>query len=180
VLFTLGDFMNAQRLIGIVLLVGAGLSLLLGIVLTAVGLSSSGLEAGGAFVTFGCFGLVAVLGALAGVWMLLRGNRQAGIDAENARQRKLLDLVLTRGRITIPEATRELGATQEQVHQWLRNLVGLGIFSGYINWDEGTLFSQEAEKLRGMEKCASCGGQVSLAGKGIIKCEYCGTEYYLS
>ncbi|HUN22806.1 MAG TPA: hypothetical protein PK299_06720 [Anaerolineales bacterium] len=172
--------MNSQRLIGSVLLAGAALSLLLGIILTAIGFSTGGLEAGGAFVTFACFGLGAVFAAGAGIWMLLRGNKQASIDAENARQRKLLDLVLTRGRITIPEATRELGATQEQVHQWLRNLVGMGIFSGYINWDEGTLFSQEAEKLRGMEKCASCGGQVSLAGKGIIKCEYCGTEYYLS
>ena len=48
-------------------------------------------------------------------------------------------------------------------------LVGLQVFSGYINWDDGILYSSEASKLRELDKCKNCGGEITLAGKGIVR-----------
>ena len=67
-------------------------------------------------------------------------------------------------------------AVQDMVHR----LVGLQVFSGYVNWNEGVLYSAEASELRKLEKCENCGGEITLAGKGIVVCKYCGTEYFLS
>jgi tRNA(Ile2) C34 agmatinyltransferase TiaS len=55
----------------------------------------------------------------------------------------------------------------------------MGVFSGYVNWDEGTLYSEQASELRNMTQCKNCGGNLTLAGKGVIKCPFCGTEYFL-
>ncbi len=59
-------------------------------------------------------------------------------------------------------------------------LVGMELFNGYINWDEGKLYSVEAAGLVNLTSCKNCGGQIKLAGKGVSKCPYCGTEYYLA
>jgi tRNA(Ile2) C34 agmatinyltransferase TiaS len=41
------------------------------------------------------------------------------------------------------------------------------------------LYSAEVSALRGTTRCKHCGGEVTLAGKGVIKCPFCGTEYFL-
>jgi tRNA(Ile2) C34 agmatinyltransferase TiaS len=61
----------------------------------------------------------------------------------------------------------------------LHELVGMGLFAGYVNWDEGMLYSRQASELRQLSQCENCGGQLELAGKGVIRCPYCGTEYFL-
>ena len=55
----------------------------------------------------------------------------------------------------------------------------MGLFSGYINWDEGMLYSVEARNLRELENCRVCQGKLELAGKGVVQCPYCDTEYFL-
>jgi tRNA(Ile2) C34 agmatinyltransferase TiaS len=59
-------------------------------------------------------------------------------------------------------------------------LVGLQVFSGYINWDQGILYSSDASKLRELTQCKNCGGEIQLVGKGVVKCKFCGTEYFLT
>jgi len=68
----------------------------------------------------------------------------------------------------------------DSVKDMVYQLVGLQVFSGYINWDQGILYSSEASKLLELDKCKNCGGEITLAGKGIVRCKYCGTEYFLS
>jgi len=48
-----------------------------------------------------------------------------------------------------------------------------------VNWDEGMLYSEQASELRERSTCAVCGGQLELAGQGVIRCPYCSTEYFL-
>jgi tRNA(Ile2) C34 agmatinyltransferase TiaS len=62
----------------------------------------------------------------------------------------------------------------------LYSLVGLGLCSGYINWDKGVLYSSEASKLRDLKQCPNCGGEIVLSGKGVARCRFCGTEFFLS
>ena len=114
-----------------------------------------------------------------GVYMIVRGQAVAQDETEAKQQRRLLDMVTTRGQVSLSAAAIELQAPRERVKNWVYRLVGLGVFTGYINWDDGTLFSAEAAQLRDLTACKKCGGNVKLAGKGVVKCPYCGTEYFL-
>jgi len=73
-----------------------------------------------------------------------------------------------------------LHSSRDEVQSMLYELVNMGLYSGYINWKEGTLYSSEASELRNLDRCKNCGGKLELAGKGVIRCPYCGTEYFLS
>jgi hypothetical protein len=115
-----------------------------------------------------------------GVFLLIQGGREEAAMAEVAQQRKLLNIVKTQGQVTIGDAVLELGSTYDQAKEWIYDLVGKGLFSGYVNWEEGILYSQQASQLRGETRCKHCGGEVNLAGKGVSRCPFCGTEYFLS
>jgi DNA-directed RNA polymerase subunit RPC12/RpoP len=99
--------------------------------------------------------------------------------AEVQKQKQILNMVTTRGQISIAETALELDVSRDQIKAWVYDLVGKGLFSGYINWKDGRLISRRAADLRG-NQCPQCGGQVELSGKGVVSCPYCGTEVYLT
>ena len=86
----------------------------------------------------------------------------------------------SRGEISLSDLALELGTKADDLRDMIDSLVGLQVFSGYINWEKGVLYSTDASQLRGLEKCKNCGGEIKLVGKGIITCKFCGTEYFLS
>jgi hypothetical protein len=170
---------SSGKIIGIIL-VGAGVVLCLGIsiwlIVTAIGKElTAGGAALGAIITL-------VLSAPlvgGGIFLFIQGSREEKAMAEVSRQRKVLNIVKTRGQITIDDLVLEVDATYDQVKEWVHDLVGKGLFSGYINWEEGTLYSQQASQLKDVSHCKHCGGEVNLAGRGVVRCPYCGTEYFL-
>jgi Fe2+ or Zn2+ uptake regulation protein len=115
-----------------------------------------------------------------GLFVMLRGRREESAQAEADQQRKLLDMVMARGQISVSDVIIELQSDFQSVKDIIYRLVGLGVFSGYVNWDEGTLYSAEAADLHAISECKNCGGSVSFAGKGVQQCPHCGTEYFLA
>ena len=86
---------------------------------------------------------------------------------------------MTRGRVSIPDLAIEGNLTRDQVRDYIYDLIGKDLFRGYVNWDKGELVSAEAAQIKD-GTCPNCGGQLELAGKGLVRCPFCGTETYLS
>jgi hypothetical protein len=139
----------------------------------------SGLDRNAAILGLAIAAIVALPLAGIGVFMIMRGQQDVKTEAVAQKQRRLLDMVTTRGELPIADAAVELQVPRDELKNWIYRLVGLGVFSGYINWDDGILFSAQASQLRDLTNCKKCGGEVKLAGKGVVKCPYCGTEYFL-
>jgi uncharacterized membrane protein len=172
--------MSGTRLFGILLtILGLGITAIAGLWISS-NLSSGTLEPGGALLTaFFVFVVVAIL-LIAGIYLFLRSGREAQRQSEMETQRRLIDIVKSRGEVDVHQLALELHTPMDMVKSLTHQLVGLGVFSGYVNWDAGTLYSADAKALREMERCKNCGGELKLVGKGVITCPYCGTEYFLS
>jgi hypothetical protein len=169
------------RTVGIILVaVALAICLLGGLFFGVGGATSQSASVGGNILGFVLLVVVLVL-PMAGVggYLLVKGRKEQAEDQQAAMQRKILDMVKTRGKVNVSDVVVELQSSLPAVRDMVYKLVGMGVFSGYVNWDEGTLYSTEASELRGIEQCKNCGGNLTLAGKGIIKCPFCGTEYFL-
>lgn len=168
------------RVVGaILILVGVVLGIL-AVAWLGTGLREETLEGSGAILgLILAFGFVVLPLVGGGVYFLIRGRAEARELATVQEQRRLLDIVSTRGQVAISELVLEMKSSRDAVQGDLYDLVGRGLFSGYVDWRKGVLYSVEASKLQGQRHCPNCGGEVELAGKGLIKCPYCGAEIFL-
>jgi DNA-directed RNA polymerase subunit RPC12/RpoP len=109
--------------------------------------------------------------------MSSRGEIKAESKAD--KERAILNSVMTRGRVSVADLAIEGNLTRDQVRDFIYDLIGKDLFRGYVNWDRGELVSAEAAEIK-EGSCPNCGGRLELAGKGLVRCPYCGTEIYLS
>lgn len=167
-----------SRLIGIILIAAGGL-VFFGISAISI-FSSLGPEGsiGGAILGIVISLFVALPLEAGGVFLLVRSRSEAARQVDASRQRKILDMVKTQGQVDISDLVFDLNSTTGQVRDDIYKLVGMGLFTGYVNWSKGTLYSKEASQLTG-QSCPNCGGEQSFGGKGVITCKYCGTDVFL-
>ncbi len=170
---------NSGKLIGALLILGGIACGALGGVWSAVNQAEGKLESSGMIFAIALIAVIALPLIGAGVFVLARAAREDVELARVAKQRKLMNLVLTQGQVRLAEVALEMNASRDEVKAWLNDLVGKGLFSGYVNWDEGVLYSRQASQLKD-NRCPKCGGEVKLAGKGVVTCPYCGTEIFLA
>jgi hypothetical protein len=172
--------MNQGRLIGVMMIVvGFGVAIIAGLYL-AVQVSNDELEAGGAVVGAALAFIVVAPFVGFGIFMFVKGGQEAEEESVMQKQRQLLDIVKSRGQVDVNNLALELNLSVDKVQNLVHQLVGLQVFSGYINWDDGTLFSSEASNLHDLQECKKCGAPIELVGKGVVACRFCGTEYFLT
>ena len=166
------------KVAGIILIVSGIAVCVIGAAVFGV-FTMAGLTASGVGVGVILLGVISLPLFGAGVFLIIKSGQEGKDDEIIAKQRKILDMVAARGQVRISDLALELKSSREQVQNWIYNLVGMGLFSGYINWEDGVLYSMQASQLKDKTTCMRCGGQVTLAGKGVSKCQHCGTEYFL-
>ena len=114
-----------------------------------------------------------------GLYFLLQSKgRGEGQQSKADKERAILNAVMTRGRVSLADLAIESNSSRDQVRDYIYDLIGKDLFRGYVNWDKGELVSAEAAQIKD-GTCPNCGGAVELAGKGLVRCPYCGTETYL-
>ncbi|MGH2592449.1 MAG: hypothetical protein ACRDGG_02945 [Anaerolineae bacterium] len=170
---------SSGKLIGVMLIVAALACGVLGGSWVLGNRADGTLEAGGAILAVALVAVIVLPLLGAGFFLLVRAGREDVELARVARQRKVLNIVLTQGQARIADVALQMEASRDEVKAWLHDLVGKGLFSGYVNWDEGVLYSRQASQLKG-NRCPNCGGEVKLAGKGVVTCPFCGAEIFLA
>ncbi|MBI1277204.1 MAG: hypothetical protein GC179_03655 [Anaerolineaceae bacterium] len=172
--------MNSGRLVGIILIVvGFGIAVIAGLWLASQ-VSAGQVQSGGALIGAGLAFIPVALLVGFGIYLYVQGGKEAETESEMQKQRQLLDIVKSRGQVAVSDLALEMKTNVDTVKSMVHQLVGLQVFSGYINWDKGILYSSDASNLRDLQKCKNCGGEIKLAGKGVVVCPFCGTEYFLT
>jgi hypothetical protein len=174
--------MSRGRIVGIIL---AGVGVVMCLACSAWALVArrqpeGGLQASGLVLALAGIIIVSLIPFGVGVYLYLKGGQEEKELAEVEKERKVLSMVQARGQVKVSDVALEVGVNLDQVKEYVYDLVGKGLFSGYINWKEGALYSKEASELKGSNKCPNCGGELELAGKGVITCSYCGADIFLS
>jgi DNA-directed RNA polymerase subunit RPC12/RpoP/predicted transcriptional regulator len=169
------------RTLGIILIAIAAIVLVVAALWLVVEPLQAGGSIGGALLGLMIVLLIFVLpiGA-AGVYLLTKSNQEATQYAEIAQQKKILNMVLTQGKVSLSDVAVELDLPIDTVENMVRDLVGKNLFSGAINWKDGILYSKQASELKTDRKCPNCGGQLELVGKGVIECPFCGSDVFLA
>ncbi|MBI3733685.1 MAG: PCI domain-containing protein [Chloroflexi bacterium] len=126
-------------------------------------------------------GMATVLSLLvfaAGGFLALKGRQEAAELAEVEKERTILNMVQTQGKVKISDIALQMQLNREQVKNYIYDLVGKGLFTGYINWNDGVLVARQASEMQ-TTKCPNCGGEREVVGKGVVKCPYCGSELFV-
>jgi hypothetical protein len=174
--------MNSGKIIGIILIGSALIVAAISLAWLASGLADdeSNLRLSGA-VLGGAVILIAIVLPLlaAGIFAFNKGRTEERAMAHVGRQRKMLGIVEAAGQISIADLALQMQGTRDSVREDLYDLVSKGLFSGYVDWDRGVLYTQQASELRGRQTCPNCGGQFEISGKGLLRCPFCGAEIFL-
>lgn len=146
----------------------------------SVALGTGETSAGG--MTLGIVLALLVFGLLfgAGVYLFRKGTVEQKQFEVVRQEKKILNMVLVQGQVTIAELVAELQEPRDRVEDMIRDIVGKRLFSGAINWDRGVLYSVESQQLTDGRTCPNCSGQLVFAGKGLVKCPFCGSEVFLT
>jgi ribosomal protein S27E len=170
---------GSGRIIGLILIGVGALVAILGIMyfLTNTETDPSAKTLGIGF----CLVPAAVIAGF-GVWFMMQGKTETAQFAEVEKQKKILNMVATQGTVQLGNIALETGMTLDQVKNALYDLVGKGLFTGYVDWKGGKLVSADAAAINQAVisgKCPNCGAPQVVGGKGVIRCEFCGTEFFI-
>jgi hypothetical protein len=117
-----------------------------------------------------------------GVWFLMQGRSETTQFAEVEKEKRVLNIIATQGTVQLSGVALETNMTMDQVKSAIYDLVGKGLFTGYVDWKAGKLVSSDAAVINQAVitgKCPNCGAPQVVGGKGVIRCDYCGAEFFI-
>jgi len=170
--------MGQGKTVGVILIAIALVIFLVAGLFLLSGMSEGRLRGSGLMLGLGLT-LVLVLPLLAvGAVMLRQGRGEARQFAQAEQEKRILNIVQTHGQVRVGDVVIEMNLTRDQVRDYIYDLVGKGLFTGYINWQDGILYTRQASEMQ-TTKCPNCGGVREVVGKGVVKCPFCGSELFL-
>src|SRR2546421_4920714 len=176
---------GSGRIIGLALIV-LGIIIVVVTAIWVYGASNASngvqLNTGGAALTIGCALLIGAIVAIFGVWFLMQGRSETTQFAQVEKEKRILNIIATQGTVQLPNLSLEMNMPMDQVKAAIYDLVGKGLFTGYVDWKAGKLVSADAAVINDAVltgKCPNCGAPQVVGGKGVIRCEYCGAEFFL-
>ncbi len=156
--------MNQGKTLGLIL-VGIGAAILLLVVLWALSNTELAATAKILAVFFGAIVSAPLIGF--GIYTLTKGQAEASEEKVIAKQRKLLNMVMTQGQVNIAEATLELGTSRDETKQLIYDLIGKQLFSGYVDLGRGySIFVGRNQIDRG-RPMPQMRGQAPVGGKRV-------------
>ncbi len=171
---------NTPKMIAIVLFVLAIGWALAGASFVLAAHSAGKVDAPATALGLGLFVGLPALGLLIGAGVLFRIGGQVGHELSDiTEERAILDAVNARGEVFLPQLAAEMHTSPDSVRDAVYRLAGKDLFTGYADWKEQKLYSKEASKMTEGGVCPNCGGKLELAGKGTIRCPYCGTDIFM-
>ncbi len=171
--------MNVGKTVGWIAIAIAVAAVVLSAVFLGSGVATHKLTVPGAILGFILFGaLPAIFLGAVGVYLIIKGKAEAKEQAEADKMQRLLGLIQSHGQVSLAQVMIEMKMTREEITQMIYNLVSLGLFTGYIDWDAMTFYASDAAKIVS-NVCPNCGGTREFVGKGIVKCPYCGATIFI-
>lgn len=171
--------MNNGKTVGGIL-IGVGLVIFIVVAMfIGSGIGTGQVGVAGAVLGIGLFGVLPLLllGG-GGLYLFMKGQGEAREMAEVRKKERLLGIIQAQGKVSLSTMMLESKMSRDDVKTAIYDLVNLGLFSGYIDWQSQTFYSQDASRV-GSNKCPNCGGVRELVGKGVVKCPYCGVELFI-
>lgn len=89
-------------------------------------------------------------------------------------QRKLIDALTETDQTRLDRLAEEIGVPVDHVAAALHNLIDLGLFSGAVAWDSGTVYPRPAGYLNTLSTCVHCGESFHTAPSA---CPVCRAQY---
>ena len=173
--------MGRGKIMGpILIVVGVGI-FLLATAFVVLGYSSGRTqEITSVVLGIGCFGLapLAVLGGV-GTYLLISGRKEEAEEELIRKKERILGLIQAQGQASVSTIMLEMSLNREEVTNAIYELVSMGLFSGYIDWDKLEFYSKDAVVI-GSNQCPNCGGVRELVGRGVVKCPYCGVSLFVA
>ncbi|NPA05928.1 MAG: hypothetical protein GXO54_00800 [Chloroflexi bacterium] len=157
----------------------AGVTVFAALAFMGVGYAAGKVSAAGALLGIILFGLLPAAMLAGGGIYLLAQARKAEAEAEHTRKlERILGMIQAHGQVPIDQIMLEMHMTREQVQNAIYELVSLGLFTGYIDWEKMTFYTADAAQVVSTT-CPNCGGQREFVGKGIVRCPYCGATIFI-
>ncbi len=158
--------------VGVMVCLGASLFMLAGMYSGRVSITGAVLG----IVLMGLFPL-AIFGGV-GAYLVISGRKEAEEIEVIRKKERILGLIQAQGQASLSVIMLEMSMNREQVTNAIYELVSMGLFSGYIDWDKMEFYSKDASVV-GSNQCPNCGGTRELVGKGVVKCPYCGVALFV-
>lgn len=173
---------GSGRLIGLICIVFAVAIVVVSAMWAFANVGEGKIQGTGALFCMGPAILAALLVAGFGAWFLMQGKSEASQFADVEKEKRILNIVQTQGTVQIANLAIETNMPLDKVKAAIYDLVGKGLFTGYVDWKAGKLVSSDAAVINNAVvtgKCPNCGAPQVVGGKGVIRCEYCGAELFL-